>query len=324
MTDFAPIQSLAARIADALGGVERQDRPGSWTACCPYHDDSKPSLSITDGDGGRPLLYCFAGCDYEDVIGAIEQRGILADDWQDNLPPAAPRPPPEPPEPNAKALQIWREAWPVKPGGIVDRYLKGRGLMLSIPLSLRETTRLVVKVDNRWREIPAMLSALQIPIEGETFGKLITIQKTPLIVRRTDGSVYHCKRMNAPGSLGNGAVRLGKASEVLGIAEGVETALSAMQLTGIPCWASLGSNRMARVAIPDCVRELHVFGDNDEPGRKAAAQVVDLHTDIGRKVVVRYPPKGSVDWNDALNDYYAPRGLNHWQAIVEHHVGEAT
>ena len=36
-----------------------------------------------------------------------------------------------------------------------------------------------------------------------------------------------------------------------------------MQLTGIPVWACLGAQRMARVAIPDCVKELHVFADND-------------------------------------------------------------
>ena len=51
---------------------------------------------------------------------------------------------------------------------------------------------------------------------------------------------------------------------MLGITEGAEDALSAMQLTNVPCWASLGAGRMHRVAIPEHVRELHIFGDNDE------------------------------------------------------------
>jgi hypothetical protein len=133
MTDSAPNPnaSLAERIAIALNAVERTDKPGSWLACCPCHDDTKPSFSITNGDGGRPLLYCHAGCDYENVVAALEQRGILIGGWQDHLPSAAPRPPPKAPELNAAALRIWREASPVKAGGIVDRYLKGRGLMLS-------------------------------------------------------------------------------------------------------------------------------------------------------------------------------------------------
>jgi hypothetical protein len=315
-----PVQSLAEHIAIALGGVERQDKPGSWKACCPCHEDDKPSLSITDGDGGRPLLWCFAGCEYEDLRAALETRGILGEGWQDNLPPAAPRPPPKPIEPNPKALQLWREAWPPKAGSIVDRYLKGcRGLMLNIPASLRETTRLVVKIEGKWRELPAMLAAIQIPVEGETFGKIITVQKTLLKVRRHDESVYRGERLNSSWPLGNGAVRLGKAEDILGLAEGVETALSAMQLTGIPCWACLGAPRMPKVAIPESVRELHIFGDDDGPGREAAEKTAEIHAD--RKVVLRFPPKGFPDWNDALNGYYAPKGLNYREAIADYVEG---
>ena len=74
---------------------------------------------------------------------------------------------------------------------------------------------------------------------------------------------------------------------------------------------------MARVAIPDCVKELHVFADNDDAGRRAAEKVVDVHLHAGRKVVVRYP-RDFGDWNDALKGYYIPNGLNYWQAIVDH------
>jgi putative DNA primase/helicase len=252
-------------------------------------------------------------CDYEDVIATIEARGILSDDWQDNLPPAAPRPPPKPPEPNADALRLWYGAKPVKAGGLVDRYLKGRGLLLSVPVSLREA-ELYVK-HPKWHIVPAMLAGIQIPIGGESCGRLITVQKTPLNVRQ-DGSVYRGERKNAPGSLGNGAVRLAAAGEILGIAEGIENALTAMQLTGIPCWACLGAQRMARVAIPACVRELHIFADDDEAGRKAAKQVVDARGK--RKVVVHYPPKPCNDWNDALQNHYAPKGLNYREAIAEY------
>jgi putative DNA primase/helicase len=316
-SDTGPNQntSLAEHIALALGGVEREDRPGSWTACCPAHDDSKPSLSITNGDGGRPLLYCHAGCDYEDVRAALEARSILAEGWQDNLPPAAPRPPPKPPEPNTKALQIWQAASLVKAGGIVDRYLKGRGLTLNAPPTLHET-QLRIKRLGRWHTVPAMLVLIQIPIEGESKGKPLTIQKTLLQVRQ-DGSVYRGDRLNATGSLGNAAVRLAKAGEILGLAEGVETALSAMQLTGIPCWACLGAQRMPRVAIPECVRELHIFGDEDVPGRKAARETFDAHCNR-IKAQQHFPPQGFDDWNAALVGYYRPLGLNDHNDIARH------
>ena len=52
---------------------------GRWhrnygTARCPAHDDRRPSLSITDGDNGRLLLHCHAGCNYQDIVAAIEQH----------------------------------------------------------------------------------------------------------------------------------------------------------------------------------------------------------------------------------------------------------
>lgn len=40
---------------------------GSWRARCPAHEDRNPSLSISQGDGGRVLLICRAGCRTENV-----------------------------------------------------------------------------------------------------------------------------------------------------------------------------------------------------------------------------------------------------------------
>lgn len=60
-------------VVDALeaGGYE-----GSWIRDrrmyhCPAHDDDRPSLSVSEGDDGRSLVYCFAGCKTEDVISAL-------------------------------------------------------------------------------------------------------------------------------------------------------------------------------------------------------------------------------------------------------------
>jgi hypothetical protein len=42
-----------------------------YTARCPAHEDRTASLSIAQGDDGRLLLHCFAGCGIHDVAGAI-------------------------------------------------------------------------------------------------------------------------------------------------------------------------------------------------------------------------------------------------------------
>jgi hypothetical protein len=63
----------AADIARALGG-RRSGR--GWIARCPVHDDSRPSLSINEGDDGKVLVRCHAGCPQEAVISALKERGL--------------------------------------------------------------------------------------------------------------------------------------------------------------------------------------------------------------------------------------------------------
>ncbi len=48
---------------------------------CPVHDDRDASLSVKDGDDGRVLLHCFAGCPYEAVVAALglEPRDLAPD-----------------------------------------------------------------------------------------------------------------------------------------------------------------------------------------------------------------------------------------------------
>ena len=51
-----PIDRVLAKIPDAKRSGD------GWVACCPAHDDNSPSLSITEGEDGRALLHCHAGC----------------------------------------------------------------------------------------------------------------------------------------------------------------------------------------------------------------------------------------------------------------------
>ena len=104
-----------------------------------------------------------------------------------------------------------------------------------------------------------MIAAIQAPD-----GNVIAIQQT-----RLNSNGEKIERMTSPGGLGVGCVRLGPAAAVMGIAEGVETALSAMQMTGMTVWASLGAPRLDKVWLPPSVETVHIFGDNDDAGRKA-------------------------------------------------------
>src|SRR6266849_4387580 len=50
-----------------------------FSARCPAHDDTNPSLSIGKGEGGRVLLNCHAGCPFEKIKNAIHKRVLEQD-----------------------------------------------------------------------------------------------------------------------------------------------------------------------------------------------------------------------------------------------------
>ena len=57
-------------LISRLDGV-KETSPGKYLSRCPAHDDRSPSLAIKDGDDGRVLIHCFAGCDVENVLDAL-------------------------------------------------------------------------------------------------------------------------------------------------------------------------------------------------------------------------------------------------------------
>ena len=60
------------RLNDFLNSLDDVRRSGGgWTAKCPAHDDGQASLSVTEGDDGRILLNCFAGCGAESIVQSL-------------------------------------------------------------------------------------------------------------------------------------------------------------------------------------------------------------------------------------------------------------
>jgi hypothetical protein len=60
------------KVDDLIGllkGVKRTSR--GWSAHCPAHGDKSPSFSIREGEHGRILLHCFAGCTFDAVCAAL-------------------------------------------------------------------------------------------------------------------------------------------------------------------------------------------------------------------------------------------------------------
>lgn len=58
-----------AQVLSLLRGVRRSGE--SWVALCPSHEDTRPSLSIGEGQDGRVLLHCFVGCGLGQLLSAL-------------------------------------------------------------------------------------------------------------------------------------------------------------------------------------------------------------------------------------------------------------
>lgn len=88
---------------------------------------------------------------------------------------------------------------------------------------------------------------------------------------------------------------------VLGIAEGLENALSAYYLDGVPCWAALNANQLAGWIPPQDVSKIIVYGDRDSGyvGQSSAYQLAErVARNKDRKVEVRLPMSDDQDWNE--------------------------
>jgi putative DNA primase/helicase len=94
------------------------------------------------------------------------------------------------------------------------------------------------------------------------------------------------------------AVQLFPCAKRLGIAEGIETALSAHQIFKMPVWAAISANGVSEFPVIHGIKFLRIFADHDEVGLSAARMCKRRYKAAGIDVEIRYPPEPQSDWND--------------------------
>jgi len=292
---------VATRINSFADTARRicETRGGKWSgtkgmACCPAHDDRTPSLGVILGRNAI-LFHCFAGCDQQSVLAALAREGLNAPALFSGSPTANQFDAKSTNKPSAAALRIWRESQPLR-GSPAKHYLEGRCILAaSSALRFHRSTPLGPK--GRARFLPAMIAAVSLD-EGP-----ISIHRTFLAASEPKLARFD-KPKRALGSLQSAAVRLfAPADGKLGLAEGIESALSARALTRTPCWATLGNERFGLVSIPESVTELHLFVDHDAGGDLAAKRGLSAYAREGRTMHVRKPSERGTDWNDELRSW---------------------
>lgn len=179
----------------------------------------------------------------------------------------------------------------------VEQYLFNRGLRY-IPDTLRAHPALGYW--NEGREVgkyPALVATIRSP-EGK--GLSLHCTYTEKGQKLQD---YDARKIMPPVSPLNcgAAVRLYKAGDTLGIAEGIETAIAARQIHDIPTWSVLNTNGIKAFVPPDICKRLVIFADNDEnfAGQAAAYELARrLHGKI--EIQIKLPEKPGTDWADCL------------------------
>jgi hypothetical protein len=84
------MQDGLSPVEKVLGRLEKYTdrRNGEFRTRCPAHSGtSADSLSIKEGEDGRALLYCHAGCEQQEIVDALD-LGVV-DLFADNGEPAA-------------------------------------------------------------------------------------------------------------------------------------------------------------------------------------------------------------------------------------------
>lgn len=306
--DILPALGIAATsltgrhgACPVCGGKDRfrfddKEGRGTWF-CAQQHgtDSSNPSGSA--GNGFR-LLMDMKGCGFAEVARLVEtvigvgyvQIAVAPriETGQDEA------------ETAAAVRAVWRSAQPILAGDIADQYLRKRVGSYAPTRALRFHPAL-----NRNGMPCAALIAAFVSVDGELAG----LQRTYL-TQYGDKAPGGAPRLTMGSLPAGGAIRLARHGKRLGIAEGVETALAATALHGVPCWSALSSGRLEVWQPPEGVTEVIIFGDNDD-NNVGQASALALAGRLQKTIAVQVmlPPEVGTDWNDVLQARQGVREL---------------
>lgn len=282
-------------ILSHFGVDERflQNRHGPCPVC-----DGKDRYRFDDKDGngtyycnacgagtGMDLLMKIKGWDFSEAAKEVDK--IIH-----NVQPVEQ---PKKKDPRIRLRKIQEELLPVTGINPVSLYLKSRNLphseqlMYHPGLPYYDSGRFVGK-------FPAMVAKVLSPA-----GNPLTYHVTHLTAQGDKAPVSSVKKILTPVANINGsAVRLASYYKVLGVAEGIETALAVMRDYKVPTWALLNANNMESFIPPDDSARIIIFADNDESftGQKSAYALANKLALKGYEVEVRVPEWAGTDFAD--------------------------
>lgn len=245
------------------------DRNGSGSYFCACSDGEK---------GGMGLLMCKTGMPFVEVAKRVDEMIGNRND--------------EPPKPRQTYYcDLLRRKAQSAPR---SRYLESRGLEMAP--GLQWCNAVTYHHDNGdTAELPAMLAPIM--RRGEFLTYHVTYlhggAKAPVSAPR---KILPCKP-----DLRGGACPLYPAAEIMGVAEGIETAIAAHILGGLPVWAALNTSLLKHFDPPPECKHLTIYADHDVNYAGQAAAYHLAHRLHGKlETVLIAMPREPGDWNDVL------------------------
>ena len=282
------------RLANIRGDAPRKNGSCVITLKGEHAGDWKDFDGNEKGGGPLSALEHATGLTGRDLFAyAAEIVGWSPIAPQKQLPSISSKPPKDP----SREIAIILDAAGSIKDSIVDVYLQSRGLVCSDAPDLLFHPDLV-----HWDTktgYPAMVGIVR------------NIDNNDIAMHRTwlklDGSgkadLPKAKKML--GRTSGGAVRLAPIGEngVLGLTEGIETALAVMTARpDLPVWAALSASGMEQVRLPSEAKRIVILADHDasDTGQRAAETLADRLMVEGRDCVIAMPEKQGDDFNDLL------------------------
>jgi putative DNA primase/helicase len=248
------------------------DRNGSGNFFCQCSQGEK---------GGMALVMCCKGLDYASAAKEVERVVDGASEAKVKLKR----------DPRVQLNRIRERLRPA--GDAVAAYLSARGLTVAPGLKQARLTY--------WHDgaslgtFDAMVGLILSPSNRPQSYHITYLEG------RSKAAVPVQRKVMPPiDTITGAAIRLYPAAARMGVAEGIETAIAAHMLTGLPVWSAINSGGIEAFQPPAKCEHLTVFGDNDTSftGQAAAYVLAKRLARSGIACDVQMPPAG--DWNDEL------------------------
>jgi len=207
-----------------------------------------------------------------------------------------------------RLMDLREECTHLTDGDVVCTYLQRRGIDRPHCSALMRHDKLPYwewdEGDSRYvGDYAAMIGMVTAPD-----GKLVNLHRTYL---SPDGGKAQVatprKLMASAGTMSGASIKLGApvphkdGGLMLGIAEGIETALAASMLGRLPVWSCISAYGLRAFCPPPTVKHIYIFGDHDKSG---VGQ--DAANDCAKRLAAQgfitrvLIPDSLGDWNDEL------------------------